>query len=104
MLPFVLHGYHTSVRTSTGATPYSFFYGIEAVLPIEFEIPSMRVLMEAKLYKVKWVQARFYELNLIKEKRLKALCHGQFYQRHLKKAFDKKFFPRMFQEGDLVLK
>lgn len=49
ILPFTLHGYHTSVHTSRGATPYSLVYGMEAVLHIEVEIPSMRVLMEAKL-------------------------------------------------------
>jgi len=26
MLPFALHGYRTSVRTSTGATPFSLVY------------------------------------------------------------------------------
>src|ERR1044072_524108 len=35
MLPFALHGYRTTVRTSTGATPFSLVYGMEAVLPIE---------------------------------------------------------------------
>jgi len=104
MLPFALHGYRMSIRTSTGATPYSLVYGMEAVLPIEVEIPSMRVLMEAKLDEAEWVQSRYDELNLIEEKRLKALGHGQLYQRRLKKAFDKKVRPRVFQEGDLVLK
>ena len=41
MLPFALHGYHTSVRTSTGATPFSLIYSMEAVLPVEIEIPSL---------------------------------------------------------------
>ena len=41
MLPFALYGYQTSVRTSTGATPFSLVYGMEAVLPIEVEIPSL---------------------------------------------------------------
>ena len=40
MLPFALHGYRTSVRTSTGAMPYSLVYGMEAVLPFEIEVPS----------------------------------------------------------------
>ena len=40
MLPFSLHGYRTSVRTSTGETPYSLVYGMEVVLPFEVEIPS----------------------------------------------------------------
>jgi hypothetical protein len=104
MLPFALHGYRTSIRTSTGATPFSLVYGMEAVLPIEVEIPSIRVLMETKLEEAEWVQARFDQLNLIDEKRMIALCHGQLYQSRLKKAFDKKVRPREFQEGDLVLK
>jgi len=37
MLPFALHAYRTSVRTSTGATPYSIVYGMEAVLPLEMK-------------------------------------------------------------------
>ena len=49
MLPFALHGYRTSVRTSTGATPFSLVYGMDDVLPVEVEIPSLRVLMDAKL-------------------------------------------------------
>ena len=49
MLPFVLHGYRTSVRTSTGATPFSLVYGMEAVLPFEVEVPSLRILAESGL-------------------------------------------------------
>src|SRR3954471_6218960 len=104
MLPYALHGYRTSVRTSTGATPFSLVYGMEAVLPIEVEIPSMRVLMEAKLTEAEWCQRRFDELNLIEEKRVTALCHGQLYQQRMKKAFDKKVRPCTIKEGDLVLK
>ncbi|KAI5405978.1 hypothetical protein KIW84_052650 [Lathyrus oleraceus] len=32
------------------------------------------------------------------------MCHGQLYQQRMKKAFDKKVKPRVFREGDLVLK
>ena len=48
-LPYALWGYRTSVRTATGATPYSLVYGMEAVLPVEVEIQSTRVLAEAGL-------------------------------------------------------
>ena len=65
-------------------------YDMEAVLPNEEEIPSMRVLMEAKLTEVEWCQSRHDELNLIQEKRMTTLCHGQLYQQRLKKSFDKK--------------
>ncbi|GKV34051.1 hypothetical protein SLEP1_g42474 [Rubroshorea leprosula] len=51
MLPYALHAYRTSIRTSTGATPYSLVYGMEVVPPIELEIPSMRILSESILRK-----------------------------------------------------
>ena len=54
-LPFALHAYRIGVRTSTGATPYSLVYGMEAVLPIEVEIPSLRVLREIELEEAEWV-------------------------------------------------
>ncbi|KAI5409579.1 hypothetical protein KIW84_055126 [Lathyrus oleraceus] len=84
--------------------PFSLVYGMEEVLPVEVEIPSLRMLMEAKLIEAEWCQTRFDQLNLIEEKRLSAMCHGQLYQQRMKKAFDKKVKPRMFREGDLVLK
>ena len=77
---------------------------MEAVLPIEVEIPSLRVLMETKLEEAEWIQTRYDQLNLIEEKRLKALCHGQLYQKRMMRAHDKKVRPRQFREGDLVLK
>ncbi|KAI5384949.1 hypothetical protein KIW84_071802 [Lathyrus oleraceus] len=85
-------------------TPFSLVYGMEVVLPVEVEIPSRRVLMEAKLTDAEWVQSRYDQLNLIEEKRLTAMCHDQLYQQRIKKAFDKKVKPCVFREGDLVLK
>ncbi|PKI74811.1 hypothetical protein CRG98_004829 [Punica granatum] len=75
MLPFALLAYRTSISSSAGAAPYSLVYGMEAVLPIEVEIPSMRVLGESKLKEVEWVKQRYEQLNLIYERRLTALCH-----------------------------
>ncbi|WKA03771.1 hypothetical protein VitviT2T_021860 [Vitis vinifera] len=45
-LPFALWAYRTSFRTSTGATPYSLVYDMEAVLPVEIEMGSLRVALE----------------------------------------------------------
>ena len=103
-LPFALHAYQIRIRTLTRVTPYSLVYGMEAVLPIEVEIPSLRVLREVELEEAEWVQARYEQLNLIEERRMKAICHGQLYQRRMIRAHDKKIRPRQFQEGELVLK
>ena len=52
--------------------------------------------MEAKLEEVESVQTRYDQLNLIEEKRLKALCHGQLYQKRMMRAHDKKVRPQQF--------
>ncbi|KAI5400852.1 hypothetical protein KIW84_065633 [Lathyrus oleraceus] len=79
-------------------------YGMEVVLPVEVQIPSLRVLMDVKLQEAEWVRTRYEELSLIEEKRLAAICHGQLYQQRLKRAFDKKVRPRVYHVGDMVLK
>ena len=48
-LPFALWAYRTSFCTSTGATPYSIVYGMEAVLPIEIEMGSLRLTLEQQI-------------------------------------------------------
>uniref|UniRef100_A0A2N9FVS6 Uncharacterized protein n=1 Tax=Fagus sylvatica TaxID=28930 RepID=A0A2N9FVS6_FAGSY len=48
-----------------------------SVLPVEVEIPSLRILSQTQLEEAEWAQARYEQLNFIDEKRLAALCHGQ---------------------------
>ncbi|XP_073262690.1 uncharacterized protein [Populus alba] len=80
MLPFALHAYRTTVRTFTRATPYSLIFGMEAVMPLEVEIPSLRGLIESELEEAEWAKVRYEQLNMISEKRLAAICHHQLYQ------------------------
>ena len=104
MLPLPLHKYRTTARTSTGATPFSLVYGMEAVLPMEVQIPSLRIMKDAGLSEDDWIQTRLDQLNLINEKRLTAVCHGQTYQKRMIKAFNKKVRRQVYQVGDLVIK
>ena len=73
-------------------------------MPLEVEIPSLRVLIDSELEEAEWAKVRYEQLNLISEKRIAAICHHQLYQKRMAKAYDKKVRPRVFQEGDLVLK
>ena len=41
-LPHVLWTYRTTPRKSTGKTPFSMTYGVEAVIPLESGFPTMR--------------------------------------------------------------
>nr|XP_009617300.1 uncharacterized protein LOC104109652 [Nicotiana tomentosiformis] len=54
-LLFALLGYRTTMRSFTGATPYMLVYDTEAVIPVEVEIQSIRVIQEAKLVDAEWI-------------------------------------------------
>ena len=56
-LSFALWSYRTSFRTSTGATPYSLVYDMEAVLPVEMEMGSLRVALKQHIPEADWAQA-----------------------------------------------
>ena len=74
-LPYALWGYHTTEKVSTRATSFSLTYGMEVALPVELEIPSLRVIMENRVDEVNWVETRYAELALLDEKRLKVAYH-----------------------------
>ncbi|XP_075101746.1 uncharacterized protein LOC142177177 [Nicotiana tabacum] len=61
-LSFTLLGYRTTMRTSIGETPYMLVYGTEVVIPVGVEIPSLRVIQEAKLDDAEWIRVRQEQL------------------------------------------
>ena len=88
--------YRTSFRISTGVTPYSLVYGMEAVLPVEIEIGSLRVALEHQISEIEWAQSRYDQLSLLDERRLRATDHVQAYQRKMTRTFRKRVRPRKF--------
>ncbi|KAL5573386.1 hypothetical protein UlMin_022983 [Ulmus minor] len=42
-LPLVLWSYRTSFQATTGETPFSLAYGVEAVIPVEISLPTFRI-------------------------------------------------------------
>ena len=42
----MLWAYQTSVKNATGLTPFQLIYGLEAVLLIECEIPSLKLTID----------------------------------------------------------
>ena len=79
-------------------------YGSEVVLPIEIEIKSLRVVMEAKTLESEWARKRYDHLVFLDEKRMDTLFHTQIYQRRIARAFNKKVKPGKIKAGDMVLK
>ncbi|XP_074293497.1 uncharacterized protein LOC141620557 [Silene latifolia] len=103
-IPFALWGYRTSIKTATGATPYYLVYRMEAIHPIELEVPSLTILLERQVPEADWIQARYDSLVLLDERRLNALYQVRLYQKRIERAFNKKVKPRKIKEGDLMLK
>nr|XP_027099019.1 uncharacterized protein LOC113718303 [Coffea arabica] len=98
-----LWAYRTTFRTPTQATPYALVYGVEAVLPLECQIPSLRIAIQEGLSGENNVRLRLEELEALDEKRLEAQQRIECYQARLSKAFNKHVRPRSFQIGELVL-
>jgi len=44
-----LWAYRTTYKTPMQSTPYALVYGVEAVLPLEIQIPSLRVAIQGDL-------------------------------------------------------
>ena len=91
------------MRTPTKATPFSLVYGVEAVLPLEIQIPSLRVALATEMIDEEQHVLRLQELEALDDKRLQAQQQIELYQARISKAFNKKVRERIFKQGDLVL-
>ena len=49
-------------------------------------------------------QAETWTVVFNDERCLNVVCHGQCYQRRMARAYNNKVRPRLFKEGDTVLK
>jgi len=98
-----LWAYRTTVRTPTKATPFSLVYGCEAVLPLEIQIPSLRVTLTTKMTDEEKHRLRLQELEALDDKHLQAQQQIELYQARIFRALNKKVKERTFKKGDLVL-
>ena len=64
----------------------------------------MRVASEQQIPEAYWAQARLDQLNLLDERRLRAVDHLCAYQRKMTCAFNKRVKLKSLQRSDLILK
>ena len=102
MLFSALWAYRTSIKNATGFTPFQLVYGLEATLPIEFEIPSLKLVMEL-LPNTSPKEERLLYLERLDETRRLATLVIEAQKKRVKAHFDQTVSPRSFIEGDLVL-
>ncbi|XXG88172.1 hypothetical protein AAC387_Pa12g0416 [Persea americana] len=102
-LPEALWAYRTTVRGPTHSTPFSLVYGCEAAVPLEVQIPSLRVSLQNEMTQESNVKLRLQELDNHDERRLEALQSVELYQARMARSFDKRVRQRAHKKGDLVL-
>ena len=99
-LPNVLWTYKTTTRTLTKETPFRLTYGIEAVIPVEVGVASIRreVLHEEDNND----QLRI-KLDCLDKVRDKASSRMMKYQQKMAEYYNKRVKLRRLDIGDLVL-
>eukprot|EP00253_Pinus_taeda_P032724 PITA_32724 len=87
---------------ANGFTPFQLVYGLEAVLPIECEIPSLQMAIEL-LPATSEEEKRLLYLAQLDETRRNAALAIETHAKQMKAQYDRNVTPRSFSKGDPVL-
>lgn len=72
-LDSALWAFRTSYKVTTGMTPFRMTYGLEAIAPMEFIIPSLRIAIKDKLRMEESKECRIRELLKLEEDRQQSI-------------------------------
>ena len=97
-----LWAYITSVKTTTSFTPFQLVYGLEAILPIQCRILSLKLAVEL-LPNTSTKEEIFLYLNNLDKTRRDASLVNEAHKKPVKAQYDKYVQPLVFNEGDIVL-
>ena len=99
-LPGVLWAYRTTARKPTGVSPLALTYGVEAVVPTEIGLPTIRTAAPESENAGSVVR----ELDTSDELREAAAIRIASYERRLANSYNKRVKPHVFHPGELVLR
>ena len=99
-----LWAYRTSFRTSLGFTPFHLVHGQEALLPIEVELSSLRVLLHSQQKRKGLIKERLLDLERLSLNREEAIQYYAKHARARKEKFNANLAPKNIKEGSLVLR
>ena len=99
-----LWAYRTSFRTSLGFTPFHLVHGQEALLPIEVELSSLRVLLRSQKKPKEVMKERLLDLERLTLSREDAILHYAKHAEKRRKTFNIKLASKSIMEGSLVLR
>lgn len=87
---------------ATRFTPFQLVYSIEVILPIECEIPSLKLAIEL-LPTTSIEEEHLLHLNCLDETQRDAAIANETHKICIKVQYDKSVKPRVYSEVDLVL-
>ena len=99
-LPEVLWAYKTTVRRSTGISPFAVTYGMEAIIPTKISMPTIQSDMPEQ----ENAELVIKDLDTVDELGESAAVRIASYQCRLANSYNKRVKPRMFQPRDLILR
>ena len=100
-----LWAYRTTYKTSIRSTPFQLAFGLEAVMPIEFQVPSLRIQVRERLSEKESEKIWLAALCELEEHRIASLMQLELEQRRRKAFVDRhrKGNEKMFGIGKPVL-
>ncbi|MCO5592511.1 hypothetical protein L7F22_046514 [Adiantum nelumboides] len=103
-LTAALWAYRTSLKVSTPFTPYHLVYGQEALLPIEVELGSLRVLARETISSKEKLEQRILDLHRLKLDREVATDYYIAQANKKREQFNYKVKEKKLEEGMLVMR
>ncbi|MCO5549244.1 hypothetical protein L7F22_002711 [Adiantum nelumboides] len=97
-----LWAYRVSFKTALNVTPFNLVYGLDAILPIEFLLPTLRIARDLEWTRHE-LSERLEDLEKLDEQRLMAIAHIYAQKKKQKQFFDSHLLTKIFKKGDLVL-
>ncbi|GKV50689.1 hypothetical protein SLEP1_g57387 [Rubroshorea leprosula] len=97
----VLWSCRTTSSSATGETPFSLAYGVEAVIPVEVELPSEGVGRHNGPHNEQLLREN---LDLVEEVREMSRIRNMAHQSRVAKFYNKRVRARQFQVSNLVLR
>ena len=88
-LPGVLWAYRTTARKPTGISPFAITYGMEAIIPTEIGMPTIRKNVPEQ----RNAELMIKDLDTVDELRESAVIYMASYQRRLASSYNKRVKP-----------
>jgi hypothetical protein len=102
MLYPALWAYRTSVKTSISFSPFQIVHGVESILPIECEIPSLKLAIALLPHTFDLERCLVHLENLDEQHRYTSTTIEEN-KKCVKVQYDNSIYPLLYVEGDLVL-